>query len=152
MLSYLCRAHVVAILVPSMEFLLPFKNALQASLRTETVFMQRHRRFCLTDAAEACSHLPSGMLKQQAKPVRGEDSSGAESLVLDTVPRFDGLERLIVVAVGLDSARTGGSEGEGGTVPVGDHYESRSQLYRAITRAHFMVAVVNDLQQEGWLK
>ena len=45
--------------------------------------------------------------------------------------RFDGLERLIVIAVGLDAPLDEKAE---------DMLETRSRLYRALTRAHMRVA------------
>ena len=62
-------------------------------------------------------------------------------LVVDTVSAFDGLERLIVIAVALDSV-------------IGNKQtaQTRSELYRAITRAHMMVVVVNELLRDGWLE
>ena len=52
---------------------------------------------------------------------------------------MDGLERLLVVCVGLDA-------------PAGPQtLEARSMLYRAITRAHMMVLVVNEFVPSGWL-
>jgi hypothetical protein len=61
--------------------------------------------------------------------------------VVDTVNAFDGLERLIVIAVALDAV-------------IGDEHTGRvrSQLYRAITRAHMLVLVVNELLPGGWLE
>eukprot|EP00966_Prymnesium_polylepis_P038646 897100-Prymnesium_polylepis.1 len=50
-------------------------------------------------------------------------------LVLDTVDNVDGLERLIVIAVNLDAPI---KEGSFSTL------ETRSRLYRALTRAHMM--------------
>ena len=81
----------LAILVPSEEF----AEALRPCLREVLgVIGGRHqRRFKLVSAEEAAS--------------RVERSPGeCEELVLDTVGNFDGMERLMVVAVGLD-ARTG---------------------------------------------
>ena len=56
--------------------------------------------------------------------------------------QFDGLERLIVVAIGLD-AKIDHSEGT---------LETRSRLYRALTRAHMMALVVNEKLRGGWLE
>ena len=67
---------------------------------------------------------------------------GKEWLVLDTVEEFDGLERLIIIAVGLDS-------------PIEDGVstlDTRSRLYRALTRGHMMVLVVNERVAGGWLE
>lgn len=58
-------------------------------------------------------------------------------VVLDTLESFDGMERLFVFAVGLDSVKTtGGCCG----------------IYRAITRAHMFVCVVQEHLKGGWLE
>ena len=66
-----------------------------------------------------------------------------ETLVLDTVEQFDGLERLIVIAIGLDAPIVEGSD---------TTLETRSRLYRALTRAHMMALVVNEKLRRGWLE
>jgi hypothetical protein len=53
------------------------------------------------------------------------------SLVVDAIDNLDGLERLVVICCGLDAAKD----------------ETRSSLYRAVTRAHLMVVVVNDCEE-----
>jgi serine/threonine protein kinase/tetratricopeptide (TPR) repeat protein len=84
--------------------------------------------------------------------VRGGEETHKEPaeqwLVLDTVDNFNGLERLIVIAVAQDSP-----------IPTGFHVTNsehasltRSQVYRAITRAHMMVVVVNEVRHGGWLE
>jgi hypothetical protein len=57
--------------------------------------------------------------------------------VLDTLELFDGMERLFVLAVGLDSKQT---------------VEGCSEIYRAITRAHMFVYVVQEHIEGGWLE
>ena len=57
---------------------------------------------------------------------------------------FDGLERLIVFAVGLDVAIAQGSSSA--------DLETRSQLYRALTRSHMLAVVINEVLQGGWLE
>jgi hypothetical protein len=57
--------------------------------------------------------------------------------VLDTLQSFDGMERLFVLAVGLDSVRTA---------------EGCCGIYRAITRAHMFVCVVQEHLPGGWLE
>jgi streptogramin lyase len=64
-----------------------------------------------------------------------------QQLVLDTVDNFNGLERLIVIAVDLDSP-----------IELGAAAKTRSQLYRAITRSQMMVVVVNEVLRGGWLE
>ena len=67
----------------------------------------------------------------------------SQALVLDTLANFDGLERLIIIAVGLDAPLGQGAE---------DMLETRSRLYRGLTRAHMMAIVVNESIQGGWLE
>ena len=57
---------------------------------------------------------------------------------------FDGLERLVVFAVGLDVAIAQGSSSA--------DLETRSQLYRALTRSHMLAVVINEVLQGGWLE
>lgn len=58
-------------------------------------------------------------------------------IVLDSLESFDGMERLFVFVVGLDSVKT--TEGCCG-------------VYRAITRAHMFVCVVQEHLPGGWLE
>lgn len=60
-------------------------------------------------------------------------------IVLDTIAEFDGLERLFVIPVGLDA-------------PIEADGSSCSPIYRAITRAHMMVSVVDRKVRGGWLE
>ena len=55
---------------------------------------------------------------------------------------MDGLERLVVICVGLDQVI---DRGDGVS-------ETRSLLYRAMTRAQLAVAVVNEALPGGWLE
>ena len=55
---------------------------------------------------------------------------------------MDGLERLVVICVGLDHIIDRGA----GVL------ETRSRLYRAMTRAQLAVAVVNEVVPGGWLE
>ena len=59
-----------------------------------------------------------------------------EKLTVDTLANFDGLERLMVIGVGLDVAIE--------TQAAEDVLEQRSRLYRALTRAHMLAVVVNE--------
>jgi hypothetical protein len=115
----------VAIIVPDTEFIEAFKPLLQLVLGEDYEFV---------DAAEANRCIPtSGGASVVAK--------SKQCLVLDTADNFNGLERLIVIATGLDSPT--GKDAAG---------KARSQLYRAITRAQMMVAVVNEVLPGGWLE
>ena len=63
--------------------------------------------------------------------------------MLDTLNNFDGLERLIVIAVGLDAPLDQEAE---------DVLETRSRLYRALTRARMLAMIVNEAVRGGWLE
>ena len=112
----------LAIIAPSTEFIEKVRPALEASLSTS----EQSFRFVTADAA---SRTVSANRKRE------------QWLVLDTVDNFNGLERLIVIAVDLDSP-----------IGQGRAAETRSQLYRAITRAQMMVVVVNVVVHGGWLE
>ena len=91
-------------------------------------------RFELVDAATASAVLPRAEIKARA--------SSKQWLVVDTVDNMDGLERLVVICVGLDQVIDRGA----GVL------ETRSRLYRAMTRAQLAVAVVNEALPGGWLE
>lgn len=88
------------------------------------------------------------------------------SILLDTVGNMDGLERLIVVAVGLDtpmepaaqqSSESGGGPAGGKAdaaegISDGVLLEARSMIYRALTRAQLLAMVVNESVEGGWLE
>ena len=74
---------------------------------------------------------------------RGGREGSAAWLVVDTVDNIDGLERLVVVCAGLDHAIS---------VDDATALETRSRLYRAMTRAQLAVAVVNHRVPGGWLE
>ncbi|KAH8087564.1 hypothetical protein JL720_6874 [Aureococcus anophagefferens] len=81
----------------------------------------------------------------EARRCRGRDEcEGSPAwLVVDTVDNIDGLERLVVVCAGLDHAIS---------VDDATALETRSRLYRAMTRAQLAVAVVNHRVPGGWLE
>ena len=91
-------------------------------------------RFELVDAATASAVLPRAETEERA--------SSKQWLVVDTVDNMDGLERLVVICVGLDQVidRCAGV------------LETRSRLYRAMTRAQLAAAVVNEALPGGWLE
>ena len=117
----------LALIVPNAAFRESFEQLLQDALNDAFSDV----RFHLMNAEEASACV----LGTAAEP-------GVEMLVLDTVEQFDGLERLIVIAIGLD-APIDYSEGT---------LETRSRLYRALTRAHMMALVVNEKLPGGWLE
>ncbi|KAK7240524.1 hypothetical protein SO694_00111045 [Aureococcus anophagefferens] len=92
------------------------------------------RSFEIVDAATASAALPRGRDEREGSPAW---------LVVDTVDNIDGLERLVVVCAGLDHAIS---------VDDATALETRSRLYRAMTRAQLAVAVVNHRVPGGWLE
>ena len=121
----------VAILVPDELFAAAFRDL----FADELGIRWSSRPFTLISAQEAAA---------SALPWAGARHKEGEWLVLDSVANFDGLERLIVIAVGLDAVIQGGS----GTSTL----ETRSRLYRALTRAHMLAVVVNEFLPGGWLE
>ena len=91
--------------------------------------------FELVDAATASAALRA-VTPKRAPPTR------RQLLVVDSVENMDGLERLVVICVGLDQVI---DRGDGVS-------ETRSRLYRAMTRAQLAVAVVNEALPGGWLE
>ncbi|KOO33988.1 hypothetical protein Ctob_010973 [Chrysochromulina tobinii] len=69
---------------------------------------------------------------QAASMVMGGSQDDREWLIVDTIEAFDGLERLVVIAVGLDAKIVQGDK----------TLKTRSLLYRAMTRAHMLAIVV----------
>ena len=124
----------VAILVPDTTFRDRLKPLVVAALHDgrSDRFGDPKRRFHLIDAREAASVLTS----------RDQTADG-EALVFDTLANFDGLERLIVIAVDLDAPLD---------LDTDEVLETRSRLYRGLTRAHMMCAVVNVSVKGGWLE
>ena len=104
----------LALIVPDAAFRESFEQPLKDALSDAFRLMN-------AEEASAC------VLGTAAEP-------GVETFVLDTVEQFDGLERLIVIAIGLDAPIVEGSD---------TTLEARSRLYRALTRAHMMALVVN---------
>jgi hypothetical protein len=100
----------VAVVCPDADFCEGLRVALAKRLG---------RSFEIVDAATASATLPRG---------RDEREGSSPWLVVDTVDNIDGLERLVVVCAGLDHA-----------ISVDDDdataLETRSRLYRAMTRA-----------------
>ena len=125
----------------------------------------------LVSAADASAHVGSSV------DGSGLPADGIERIVLDSIDQFDGLERLIVIGIGLDhpisdascagegprptevaegvgDAAEGVGEGAEGVGEAGASPDrhTRSLLYRAVTRAHMQVIVVNELISGGWLE
>jgi len=129
----LCLHNRLAIVVPDAEFREKERKSLERALQTSKVLTGRQLRLVTAREASACV-------------VWESLGDKVEWIVYDTVDAMDGLERLIVMVVGLDeegSAREGnGKRGR----------EVRSRIYRAMTRAHMMVCIVNEALQGGWLE
>eukprot|EP00966_Prymnesium_polylepis_P001398 32202-Prymnesium_polylepis.1 len=81
----------------------------------------------------------------------GDRPAGGDSVVMECVDQMDGLESLVVIAVGLDAA-IGEGEAQSDKGHAAGERETRSTLYRAVTRAQLMVVVVNEYLPGGWLE
>jgi hypothetical protein len=117
----------VGIITPSEAFTVQLQGLLK-----QAVTNFEGRSFGFVAAAEA------------SRRVAATTRENVQCLVLDTVDNFNGLERLIVMAVDLDS-------------PIGQGTAAKtaktcSHLYRAMTRAQMMVVVVNEVVHGGWLE
>ena len=148
----------LAILCPEADFL----AALRPELEKRTAVQFPDWRHVYVSAAEAAAHVGNSVES------RGLPGDGLERIVVDTVDQFDGLERLMVIAVGLDHpisdldvAADGSLDCPGGVQfgaavsSLGHHRhdrQTRSLLYRAITRAHMQIIVVNEFLSGGWLE
>ena len=117
----------VAIVVPDGKFAAAFSAALQTALFERWP----ERPFQLVSAQDASALSGPG----------AERGDKGEWLVLDGIAAFDGLERLIVLAIGLDAAIKQSSSSS--------TLETRSRLYRALTRAHMLAVVVNEFLPGG---
>jgi hypothetical protein len=122
----------VAILVPNDLFRAEMAKRLPALLQGNG-----SRKFKLVSADEASEAVPSDDMSTCIQE---------EWLVLETMDKFDGLERLIVMVVGMDQSGAA-IKGRNDSVLL----QTRSLLYRAVTRAHMFVCVVNAVQKEGLL-
>eukprot|EP00729_Bicosta_minor_P007791 gene7791-8950_t len=108
----------MVILVPNVDF----RDAVKATLEMNS-YIRDDAELDFVDAVEG------------AFPAKKNGS--VSRVVLDTLESFDGMERLFVLAVGLDSPRTA---------------EGCCGIYRAITRAHMFVSVVQEYLKDGWLE
>lgn len=122
----------LAVIVPHKSFCSGLQPSLQRMIDEDPAGSFTTRCLTLVDAEAACD------ARLSTSAVGTE-----ERIILDEISALDGLERLIVVCVGLDrSIDDAGSE----TIA------SRSMLYRAMTRAHMAVYVVNEYLPDGWFK
>ena len=126
----------LAVIVPDESM----RAMLQEKLEARLVEAFPSRSFELVDAKRASRTYKKGV-------------GSSEWLVLDTIENMDGLERLMVIAVGLDSPIPNPSEAvaEGDVLRTRSTLQTRSHLDRALTRAHMLVCVVNETLARGWL-
>ena len=107
----------LAIIVPD----LAFEEALKPLLTDRLASALPLRSFELVSAVAA-----SAALRQRGR-------AGTERLILSPIDKMDGLERLIIIGVGLDTVIDNKEHDDEMVL------ETRSRLYRAFTRAHMMV-------------
>ena len=108
----------VAVICPDVKFSDGVRDALK-----------KHSAYRFVAASEACANVTSFGAK-----------ADRPWIVVDAMDNFDGLERLIVIAAGLD----------GDTTSTDKRYLA-SRFYRALTRAHMLVVVVNEAIETGML-
>ena len=116
----------LAMLVPNDTFLTGFKEQIRRLLAQFP-----GRNFKLTSFRDSLAILANQETKQTA-----------EALIIDTVANAKGLEKLIIICIGLDEK-------------LGDqktNCETRALIYQALTRAQLQVVVVNQLLPGGWFE
>jgi len=111
-----------------------FLEELREPLKEELWSQMKEKQYNLVSALDASAALPR-------KPFTNT-TDFPRWLVFDVIDRVDGLERLAVIATGLDRSI---KETEG-------DIQTRSAMYRALTRAQIAVAVVNEYVQDGFLE
>ena len=117
----------VALLVPDDGFLTKFKKTVQSHLNLRFP----RRVFELESFEDSLAILPNQ-----------EQKETAEVMVLDTVEKAKGLEKLFVFCVALDKKL--------GSQKI--NCETRASIYQALTRAQLQVVVVNQRLQGGWFE
>ena len=125
----------LALLVPDEQFLKQLKTALAPVLKSK--LPDRHLHF--VSFKESLRSLPELFRTLGSQPVQKSEQR-LEHIVLDTVGVTDGLEKLIVICVGLDAPiRRDAAD-----------LVTRANLYKGITRAQLKAIVVNKRVPEGW--
>ena len=119
----------LAIIVPDAGFRRRLLQHLERRLKE--VFPSR--LFALVDANASACH--------DATTRRPDATPATEWLVLDEISQLDGMEFLMVVCTALDTPMDSADS----TI-----LETRSMLYRAVTRAVMMVMAVNEAIFGGW--
>jgi len=120
----------LAIITPDDTFCAGLHKSLTASLQMDAKLRDRFRLITADKASATCTFID------------GQQRPHKEWLLLETARNMDGLERLIVICVGLDAPMQGSES---------DILGNRSLLYRGITRAYMQVLVVNEFYPDGWL-
>jgi len=120
----------VAILVPDLEFRESFVSTLARILKKRP---PKGQPFQIKNTCEAFSCI--------AGTVQCEEGGW---LICDTIDQFDGLEKMFVALVGLDQQIEDPQHAK--------RLESRSMMYRGITRAQYQVIVINEYLEGGWLQ
>ena len=123
-------SNQVVMIIPSEEFRAAFLPHLEAALRHAAFGGQE---FKLMTAFEAAASQAFATPAQQA-------SSGPPpvcNICLTTMSEFDGMERMVVFAIALDTLRS---------------LDSCSELYRSFTRSQMHVAVIQMHVAGGWLE
>ena len=125
----------LALLVPDEKFLKQLKTALAPVLKSKLPDRHLH---CVS-FQESLRSLPELFRTLGSQPVQ-KPQQQFEHIVLDTVSVTDGLEKLIVMCIGLDAPiRRGAAD-----------LVTRANLYKGITRAQLKAIVVNKRVPEGW--
>ena len=124
----------LAIIVPDAGF----REKLAPHLESQLVRVYRDRFEMLDAAAASRICVVDG---------GGSSHSGKEHIVMDDVSQFDGMEFLVVICVCLDTPKSV----DGDQASTAAFAESRSRLYRGITRAHMLALAVNTFVPDGWL-
>eukprot|EP00928_Gymnodinium_smaydae_P030743 TRINITY_DN22775_c0_g4_i1.p1 TRINITY_DN22775_c0_g4~~TRINITY_DN22775_c0_g4_i1.p1 ORF type:complete len:1701 (+),score=392.27 TRINITY_DN22775_c0_g4_i1:58-5160(+) len=159
----------VALVVPDKRFMMEFREELQSLLNSYF----GKRRLTLVSAKKASALVGESVALETSPKLLNNDACASGSacepdavlcdddqdqnedgewLLYDSIDQMDGLERLIVIGIGLDSAIGNDDQQEKKEKQEGAVLETRSMLYRAITRSHLMVIIVNEFLRGGWLE
>eukprot|EP00041_Stephanoeca_diplocostata_P036500 m.1336050 g.1336050 ORF g.1336050 m.1336050 type:complete len:1309 (-) comp24879_c1_seq55:998-4924(-) len=124
-----------AILVPDVEW----AKWLCADLRRrDSVAGGGADEYEFVDAVQGARLLPRSPKRDGSIPPA--EKNHRSQIVVDAIDAFDGMEKLIVFAVDLDDVSSLTS------------YASSARIYRAITRAHMFVVVIQEHVKSGWLE
>jgi hypothetical protein len=117
----------LAIILPDKDF----RDKLMPYLSGALLKSDNYSKFKLKSAQEV-----SGVILGGINP----DDDDICSILFDYVDEMDGLERLIVICIGLDK----------NICEDGDIGDTRCVLYRAMSRALMQVTVINHIITGGW--